>query len=115
MEYSVEAFEALQTEVESQGGALLPDTCMPQDVEFTVPPYAAASVQLEVTCGCGYDAQMVTVYDPKLKKRQGGSGFVNACAVCDAMGHWPRYSEAVYEADPRLRPRFDDDQSGMGE
>lgn len=115
MDYPPDAFTALVTEVESQGGALLPEPCQSEDVEYTVPPYHTASIQEGITCSCeagrrGNETRLVSIYDPALKVRQGGSGFVTACAVCDNMGTWPRYCKAVYAVDPELDPAFHDEE-----
>lgn len=113
MDYGPEAFAALWDEVEHQSGALLPDACLPQDADYTDPPYIKnTGVQKGITCGCGNDSRFVSLYEvePGTKKemasaRKRGSGYVTACAVCDSMGAWPRYEEAVYAADPDLDPR----------
>lgn len=109
MRYSPEAFDAIIAEVEHQGGALLPEECVREDIRYTVPPYASPSTQKQVTCGCFNQALLVSTYDP-LPEADQASGFVTACAVCDNMGDWPRYSEAVYTADPEMDPMLDDDE-----
>lgn len=110
MDYPPDAFDALVAEVEQQGGALLPEEHLSLDVRYTVPPYARASIQRKATCGCRHQALLVSTYSPDPEIRQGGSGFVTACAVCDSVGAWPRYCDAVYDVDPELNPSFDDDE-----
>jgi hypothetical protein len=94
MKYERTEYEALYAEVEKQGGALTPDRCTPQDIIYTVPPYAKANRVNEATTGCGFCSIFVSEYDGEKKK----PGFVRACAVCDSMGAWPRFEKAVQAA-----------------
>jgi hypothetical protein len=108
--YPPDAFIALVQEVERQGGALLDDPCEKHDVVYKAPPYASPSVQEKITCGCGHQARLVTIYDKDdVAAGVGGAGFATACAVCDNIGIWPRYCDAVYEVDPELNPAFYDE------
>lgn len=107
MDYSADAFNMLYTEIERQGGALLPDSCLPLDIEFTVPPYTKAQKLKgkdgEGTCGCGNQTRFVHTYDPGPEAAK--PGFVTACAVCDSAGGWPRYRD-IYDVLPDdERPR----------
>jgi hypothetical protein len=113
MNYSPEALDALMQEVESQGGALLPDRCEKQDITYEAPPYNAASTQRRATCGCGNETIVVSIYDAGDGKVPSGAGFARVCAVCDDVGAWPRYCDAVYNADPDMRPP--DDEEGDDE
>lgn len=105
----MEAFEALLTEVEQQGGALLPDEHMPEDVKFRKDQgYIHNRTMKNMTCGCGQQAKMAIPYETESEALQSGgglgAGIVPACAVCDSVGHWPRFCEEVYAADPGLEP-----------
>lgn len=95
MKYDPDEFNALFGAVEQQGGALLPDACTPQDVTYTKPQYAVASVYEAGTCGCRNKSMFVSPYDKGPETTSPGAGFVTACAVCDAMGAWPRYAPAL--------------------
>ena len=109
MRYSMEALTALEQEVESQGGAVLPDECRPQDIEYKKKDgYEKTKTVRNATCGCMNETRMVSVYDPG-EETQGGSGFCTSCAVCDSMGNWPRFAGAVHEADPELEQADDDE------
>lgn len=116
MIYSPEGYNALVQEIENQSGAMLPDACLPQDAVYEDPPYTHPKGRIKkATCGCGNDnTRFVNVYDTpdndygKSMRRRGG-GFVTACAVCDNMGAWPRFEDAVYAADPDMDPCLDDD------
>ncbi len=99
-DYSPDQFGALFTEVEKQGGALLPDYCTGELVTFKSPNGSRTSkVQ---TCHCHkegrqFSTMTVTPYDPadtqrELDEMKGrGAGFVRACIVCDSVGAWPRF------------------------
>lgn len=88
--------QALITEVERQSGAMLPDRCTGQ-----VLSYQLAGKESKVTsCECRNKTMFVSVYDPTtFAKKKGahdnGGGFIRSCALCDSMGSWPRYREAV--------------------
>ena len=103
MNYSPDGFEALHQEAEEQGGALLPDACAPQDIEFTSPPYTKEHTEKKVTCHCNNVARFVVPYDPeppkKGKKKSNRATFATSCAVCDAVGDWPRFRDVVIAAD----------------
>lgn len=108
MNYSPDAFEALQEEIEGRGGALLPELCTPQDFKATVPPYKRKGFAAEATCGCKNESMFVMPYI-----REGGQqGFMRACAVCDSVGAWPDYIYHVLTADPDadLPSLYDDDE-----
>lgn len=94
MDYSYEQFAALAAEVEAQCGSHLPDECVPVTLEYKVP--GSERVDEVNTCHCGNESIFVTVYEPETSEARAlGSGFVRACAVCDAMGAWPRYEGAI--------------------
>lgn len=103
MDYPPDAFDALLTAVTQGGGALLPDPCTKQDIRYEGAAYTP-SLQERVTCGCGHLARMMTRYAPENDQAPTGSGFVTACAVCDSIGAWPKFCEAVYAVDPTLSP-----------
>lgn len=97
MNYSHDEFEALREAVEDQGGVLHDDRCLPRDVEYIDPPYTVPRKYPKLTQGCGHQTVFVTPYTYDL-----GSGekanFIRACAVCDNIGGWPRFREAVRAA-----------------
>lgn len=90
MRYGPNEWVALQAEVESQGGAVLPDACKPDLIKELSVGHNKAH-----TCGCGHNARVVSVYECEKEQRERGGGFVTACAVCDDIGAWPRYQEAA--------------------
>lgn len=94
MRYTPDEFQALEDEINSQGGALLPDICTEDDVVFTCPPYKRNKTERRRTCGCGNLSRFVMEYDPGDDKSQ----FITACAVCDNMGSWPRLAIALSNA-----------------
>jgi hypothetical protein len=107
MNYSPDGFAALHEAIERAGGALLPDTCESQNVEFTTKEgYIRNKIDKKITCGCGNLSKFVIPYEgePKAKRAH----FVNVCAVCDSIGAWPNFSEAVYAADPDMDPMQDE-------
>lgn len=100
MKYTAGGWEALVEEVENQGGALQPEPHLGERIEYKAPQQEIGGFPPAATCGCGNETRMVSTYDPGDDvKADNGSGFVQACAVCDGMGAWPRYEEAVREAD----------------
>lgn len=111
MDYPPQAFDALIDELTSQGGALLPEKCAPQDIHYKGPGYEE-SIQEKVTCGCGNSTRMVMIYkpDPKIKNPQSGTGYVTVCAVCDSVGAMPNFCDAVYDVSPELNPMFYDQE-----
>lgn len=107
MNYSPDGFNALHLEVDRQGGALLPDVCSPQSIEFRIKDgYIKNDKQKRVTCGCGNLSRFVLPYKGEDKDKK--ASFVTFCAVCDSGGAWPRTCKAVYEADPGADPRNKD-------
>lgn len=91
MDYRLDAFEGLIKEVEFQGGALLPERCLPESVDYK--QEGRTEVPDTFTCGCGNFSRVVSPY-----AGEGENGnFITACAVCDNVGAWPRYEEAVKE------------------
>lgn len=107
MNYSPDAFEALQAEIEGRGGALLPELCTPQDFKASVPPYKRKGFAAEATCGCKNESMFVMPYDTEDNKAK----FMRACAVCDSIGAWPEYIYSVLNADPDADlPRLYDDE-----
>lgn len=109
MIYPPDAFIALIEEVERQSGALLDEPCVKNDVTYVAPPYIVDVTIEKITSGCGHQARIVTVYDPAdVSPNVGGAGYATVCTVCDHVGVWPRYCEAVYAVDPELDPAFHD-------
>jgi hypothetical protein len=109
--YSAEALEALEHELEHQGGAVLPDPCVPHDIVYKKQEgYEKNKTIRNMTCGCMNETRMVSLYDPG-DLQQGGSGFITACAVCDSMGLWPRFAKALLNDEPEQLddPEEDDD------
>lgn len=100
MEYSADEFSALCGEVERQSGALLPEECKGELITYKI----GGSASKVYTCQCNNKSMFVSVYEPtKFAEKKGaldnGGGFVRACAVCDSMGSWPRYKEAIDEVE----------------
>lgn len=96
MDYEIDEFNALVSEIERQGGALLPDKCEGQIIEYKLDK----KVDKVKTCECGNSTVTVSTYDAtpyavKKKALERGGGFIKACAVCDSIGLWPRYIKAV--------------------
>ena len=118
MDYSPDAFAALWDEIEKQSGAMLPDKCETGSAAYTDPPYIQnLGVAKNVTCGCNNESRFVILYDiepgtPKEERnrRKAGSGYATVCAVCDSVGAYPRFCEAVYEADPDMDPMRNDEE-----
>jgi hypothetical protein len=109
--YSPDALAALQESVEHQGGALLPDPCLKQDVRRTTAQgYIHNKTEKKSTCGCGNTVRFVFPYDGEDDKAH----LITVCAVCDAAGAMPRFCADVYEADPdmdiMLDERIDEEQ-----
>lgn len=94
MIYKVATWELLAEEVEHQGGMILPEKCLPEDVEFKPPQ---KNIPGSHTCGCNNFTRVVSPY---AQEDEDHGGFVTACAVCDNVGAWPRYEEVVKELDP---------------
>lgn len=103
MNYSPDEWTALCSEVERQGGALLPDRCLPRFVSFSVPN--SDRTTKAKTCGCREEAMFVVPYDPadnkkaRVEMRQRGAGFARVCGVCDAVGAWPIFTHVIDTGD----------------
>lgn len=114
LNYHPDVLDTLIQEVEIQRGALLPDPCTP--IKFKAPKKIGGPLKPAETQACGNDTLLVSVYDPgatvqyevegetvvhSVDKKEAqamikrGHGFITACAVCDNMGAWPRYKDAV--------------------
>lgn len=95
MDYSLDQFNSLISEIESQGGALLPERCEGNPIVYTIP--ASERTLKAISCGCANNTMMVAPYSPAGTDKQTkkmlsrGAGFVRACMVCDAVGAWPRF------------------------
>lgn len=97
--YSPNQFTTLCEEVDRQGGAVLPDTCVPELLKFPKPQ--SDKVDLAETCHCYNESMAVVTYDPsdtderRKKMAERGAGFARVCLVCDAAGLWPRFDKAL--------------------
>lgn len=88
MRYDHEAWEKLISAVEDQGGALLTTPCRPT----RIPELSTARNPAE-TCGCKNESRFsFPRLDSKEEKNEKAEELVTACAVCDDMGKWPRFS-----------------------
>lgn len=93
MFYEPQQFETLLEEIERQSGALLPEPCMPIRLNVLGPQKPKVKPR---TCGCYNKSRFVSKYEPIDKEMlERGGGFVTSCAVCDNMGEWPRYKDAL--------------------
>lgn len=101
MEYSPDELDDLISDVESQGGALLPETCEGRFAIYAIPG-SDKTIKAQ-TCGCGNNTMLVAPYEPaanakdRKKLLTRGAGFVRACAVCDDVGSWPRFMNWTQE------------------
>lgn len=107
MNYGQSAFEALVESIEGQGGAMLPETCTPEELSFKPPQ---KHIPGSFTQGCNNHSMAVVTYDPESDKAPSGSGYVRVCAVCDAVGAMPRFEGAVRPADDRYWAALEWDQ-----
>lgn len=113
MNYSPDAFTALHQSAERHGGALLDDPCLSEDVERTTKQgYIRNKIDRKTTCGCGHNSRFVLPYEGEEDDKR--ARFVTACAVCDAVGAWPKFCKDVYAADPGMDPLLDDQEEEDG-
>lgn len=102
MDYLPDEWPLLVSEIERQGGAMLPDFCLGSIAKFSSPN--ATRVTRVKTCHCHKDGDtvqtmFVSTYTPSddedesQELRERGAGFVRACAVCDSAGQWPRFED----------------------
>lgn len=92
MDYRIETFNELVKEVEGQGGAILAEKCLPEEVIYEEGRHAVPD---SYTCGCNNFSRLTSPYESEGDK----VGFVTACAVCDNVGAWPRYEDVVKSSD----------------
>ncbi len=91
-------------QIEGVGGTLLPETCRPMKFKLKQPTDKAGEMKWKdlFTAGCGREARFAIPYSIPAGKRgetmrERGGGVVIACAVDDAIGKWPRFSQAIEE------------------
>lgn len=116
MNFHPEDFQALSEAIEKEGGIALKEACEPKEFKLKVPDFRGHKVTKRYyTTGCGFSAKFELPYNPGLHIRlredddnfvepvvvvdhpgeKGPEKLVKVCAVDDAIGLWPRYTEIV--------------------
>lgn len=106
MDYSPNEWPLLVSEIERQGGAMLPEFCEGSIATFSSPN--ASRVTRVRTCHCHKEGKtvktmFVSTYTPSDDEDEAqelldrGAGFIRACAVCDNAGSWPRFEHFADE------------------
>lgn len=97
--YSPNQFTTLCEEVDSQGGAILPDRCEPTMLKYAKPQDDGLDVAM--TCACGNNSMAAVPYTPSAKPDttkeliERGAGFARICLICDGAGLWPRFEKSL--------------------
>lgn len=94
MNYNHDDFLKLMEEIEFQSGLHLDQDCTPETFRLAVKPGGPEKARL--TTGCGNP----TLFEiPYAQESSDGTtatmGKVIACAVCDDLGRWPRFSHVL--------------------
>lgn len=112
--YTADDWTNLVTEVDRQGGAVLPDPCVGEPLTFKAVSKDGKSSSTE-TCNCKNLSMAALPYEPAVKAkdlakvRERGGGLARVCLVCDVAGAWPRFAHVV-EQPVRDEPEPDDDE-----
>jgi hypothetical protein len=93
MKYSEDEFLSLLVQIEEQGGRLLDDKHETKLVQLEMlREYEATGKLMKVRLrGCGEQAMFEVPYEGTDSR---GTSIV-ACAVCDNIGAWPRFSQVA--------------------
>lgn len=97
MNYSQQEFFALMEEVEFQGGEHVDTPHMPDTFRLKSSPDGPEKTQ--ETCGCKHAALFNIPYGLPNSGGTAEMGTALACAVCDNMGQWPRFTHALGSAE----------------
>lgn len=100
VQYSADDWQALQAEVDRQGGAILPEECIGEVLNFEAIGPGGKGTRTR-TCRCGNQSMAVLVYEPHVPAKDiaavkaRGGGFLRMCLTCDAAGVWPKFAKVV--------------------